>query len=138
MVNKSAVFERRRSGNQKLTDSRALGGSNKNQTPSEKMDEVEVQYPLALAHACILANRGNEGWKMRFLFISGTLSEPDQGKKLWFLGDGRKARVIPPTSFTSTYTLHFYRTRTSSVLISLHIGFSRNQTTRPGQHECEL
>lgn len=77
---------------------RALGGSNSNPTPSHMMDEVEVQYPLALANAIISSRSSGkseeqETTKLRFLFISGTLSERDQSKNLWFLEQGRKARV---------------------------------------------
>lgn len=77
----------------------ALGGSNSNPTPSEMMDEVEVQYPLALANALISSRTSGkseeqDSSKLRFLFISGTLSERDQSKKLWFLEQGRKARGL--------------------------------------------
>ncbi|CZR59051.1 uncharacterized protein PAC_08943 [Phialocephala subalpina] len=77
----------------------ALGGSNSNPTPSEKMDELEVQYPLALANALLstrdTGKENNESaTKLRFLFISGTLSERDQSRKLWFLEQGRKARGL--------------------------------------------
>jgi hypothetical protein len=75
----------------------ALGGSATNPTPAGKNDEVEVQYPLAAARALLTAAKaggeeGREG-KMRFLFISGTLSERNQSKSLWFLEEGRRARV---------------------------------------------
>ncbi|KAE8450178.1 hypothetical protein EG329_006959 [Mollisiaceae sp. DMI_Dod_QoI] len=75
----------------------SLGGSNSNPTPSEKMDEVEVQYPLALANVLISSRKSkkdaiNSSTKMRFLFISGTASERDQSRSLWFLEQERKAR----------------------------------------------
>ena len=75
----------------------ALGGSNSNPTPAGKNDEVEVQYPLAAARALLaaakLSGEENDNGKMRFLFISGTLSERNQSKSLWFLEEGRRARV---------------------------------------------
>ena len=85
---------------------RTLGGSNSKPTPKGKNDEVEVQYPLALAKAMIGAAKGNSesGVKIRLLFISGTLSERDQSKSLWFLEEGRKARVcLVPTGKYSIY-----------------------------------
>ncbi|KUJ20052.1 uncharacterized protein LY89DRAFT_682855 [Mollisia scopiformis] len=63
------------------------------------VDEVEVQYPLALANVLIsLRKAGGEskeggGAQLRFLFVSGTFSERDQGRRLWFLEQGRMARV---------------------------------------------
>lgn len=78
----------------------ALGGSNSNPTPAGKNDEVEVQYPLTAARALLAAGKLNEQsgeghrvGKIRFLFISGTLSERNQTKPLWFLEEGRRARV---------------------------------------------
>ena len=75
--------------------SRALGGSNSKPTPKGKNDEVEVQYALACAKALLAASPavGGEG-RVRFLFISGTMSERNQRKSLWFLEEGRKARVL--------------------------------------------
>jgi nucleoside-diphosphate-sugar epimerase len=77
----------------------ALGGSNSNPTPTGKNDEVEVQYPLTAAKALLsaakLREEGTGNTKLRFLFISGTLSERNQSKSLWFLKEGRKARVSP-------------------------------------------
>jgi hypothetical protein len=77
---------------------RALGGSNSNPIPKGKCDEVEVQYPLALAKALIEASKSPAEHvchvvKIRFLLISGALSVRDQTKNLWILEEGRKARV---------------------------------------------
>ena len=77
---------------------RTLGGSNSRPTPKGKCDEVEVQYPLALASALIEASKKPADHvchvvKIRFLFISGTFSVRDQTKSLWMLEEGRKARV---------------------------------------------
>jgi hypothetical protein len=79
---------------------RALGGSNSNPTPKGKCDEVEVQYPLALAKALIEASKSPAEHvchvvKIRFLLITGALSVRDQTKSLWILEEGRKARVCP-------------------------------------------
>ena len=74
----------------------ALGGSATNPTPASKNDEVEVQYPLAAAEAFLATAKmdgGGKEKKIRFLFISGTLSERNHQKSLWFLGEGRRARV---------------------------------------------
>jgi hypothetical protein len=38
---------------------------------------------------------GKDRGKMKFLFISGTLSERNQQKSLWFL-EGRRARISCP------------------------------------------
>jgi hypothetical protein len=59
---------------------------------------VEVQYPLTLAKALIEASKKPAEHvchvvKIRFLFISGWFSVRDQGKHLWMLEEGRKARV---------------------------------------------
>jgi hypothetical protein len=64
------------------------------------MDEVEIEYPLALAK--ILASLSassptNSKGKIRFLFISGTASSPNQNASLWFLSQGRKARGLAET-----------------------------------------
>jgi hypothetical protein len=77
---------------------RALGGSNSNPTPKGKCDEVEVQYPLALAKALIEASKSPAEHvchvvKIRFLLITGALSVRDQTKNLWILEERRKARV---------------------------------------------
>ena len=64
----------------------APGGSNSNLTPTEKCEEVEIQYPLAAARALLHARKLSErenvdrNEKVRFLFISGTLSERNQRK----------------------------------------------------------
>jgi hypothetical protein len=62
------------------------------------MDEVEVQYPLTLANVLISSRQAakeseKSETKLRFLFVSGEFSERDQSKHLWFLEQGRKARV---------------------------------------------
>jgi len=77
---------------------RTLGGSNSRPTPKGKCDEVEVQYPLALARALIEASKKPAEHvchvvRIRFLFISGMFSVRDQNKSLWMLEEGRKARV---------------------------------------------
>ncbi|KAE9374156.1 hypothetical protein N431DRAFT_404684 [Stipitochalara longipes BDJ] len=79
-----------------------LGGSNSRPTPKGKCDEVEVQYPLALATALIEASKKPAEHvchvvKIRFLFISGTFSVRDQNKSLWMLEEGRKARGLAET-----------------------------------------
>ena len=78
----------------------ALGGSATNPTLAGKNDEVEVQYPLAAAKAFLATAKtggvGEEKEGVRFLFISGTLSERNQQKSLWFLKEGRRARVSRP------------------------------------------
>jgi hypothetical protein len=81
-----------------LNGYRTLGGSNSNPTPKGKGDEIEVQYPLTLASAVIEASKSPAEHvchvvKIRFLFISRTFSVRDQGKSLWVLEEGRKARV---------------------------------------------
>ena len=53
---------------------------------------------MALAKAVIEASKSPAEHvchvvKIRFLFISGTFSVRDQGKTLWMLEEGRKARV---------------------------------------------
>lgn len=98
-------------------EARALGGSNSKQTPSEKMDEVEVQYPLALANALISSRKAakeseSSEARLRFLFVSGEFSERDQSKCLWFLEQGRKARVswrIRKNTHQLTHELTAYR-----------------------------
>ena len=60
---------------------------------------MEVQNPLAAARGLLaavkLSKQSGEGGgdgRIRFLFISGTFSEKNQSKSLWFLEEGRRAR----------------------------------------------
>lgn len=44
---------------------------------------------------------------MRFLFISGTLSERNQNKSLWLLDEGRKAKASQKSAPIIGYSLKF-------------------------------
>jgi len=120
----------------------SLGGSNSNPTPSEKIDEVEVQYPLALANVLISSTKSkkdatNSSTRLRFLFISGTASERDQSKSLWFLEQGRKARGRAENKllelseqnaevFETVIIKAAYVVRKESKVPDLVVGLSRN------------
>jgi len=70
----------------------SLGGSNSKPTPKERCNEVEVQYPLACARAILATHTGEE--KIRFLFVSGTLSVRNQEMALWLLSVERRSRGL--------------------------------------------
>jgi hypothetical protein len=82
-------------------NNRALGGSATNPTPAGKCNEVEMEYPMTAAREVLKAKDASRGVneKVRFLFISGILSVKDQKKRLWFLEEGRRARVSSPFLF---------------------------------------
>lgn len=54
--------------------------------------EVEVEYPLALTTA--IQNSWTQSKPFHFVHCSGVLAERDQKKPLWFLQDGRRAKVM--------------------------------------------
>jgi hypothetical protein len=60
-----------------------------------------MEYPMTAAREVLKAKEATRGVneKVRFLFISGILSVKDQKKRLWFLEEGRRARVSSPFIF---------------------------------------
>lgn len=53
--------------------------------------EVEMEYPLAFANA--MRPLAEETRSFRYMHVSGVLAEKDQVKPLWFLQEGRRAKV---------------------------------------------
>jgi len=72
----------------------AMGLARPNNDDPEAWKRVNVDYTLATAKMCrneLAPNVPGNG-KFRFIYTSGHYVEQDQGKKLWFAGDGRKLR----------------------------------------------
>ncbi|TVY71204.1 hypothetical protein LSUE1_G006343 [Lachnellula suecica] len=66
-------------------------GTNIPVKPAELNRKINFDYALATARNFAEASKPNQS-PVRFVYLSGALTEKDQGKHLWFLEDNRKMR----------------------------------------------
>jgi len=86
--------------------------------------EVEIDYPVAFADA-IRPMLARNQQPFRYMHVSGVMAEKDQEKPLWFLQDGRRAKVrtspLPIASFA------LLQVNKSNINLMVDTGTSRNQ-----------
>ncbi|KAI4246133.1 MAG: hypothetical protein L6R40_002085 [Gallowayella cf. fulva] len=59
---------------------------------AEANRRINLDYTIAAARAFVEAKVAGEGNKLRFVYLSGMLTERDQERKLWFMSEARKIR----------------------------------------------